>query len=297
MPLAHVIEINALTLDGTQGPALSAHWTFAPALLGAAAVEDLAATWFRALTALVQHAAQPGAGGLSPSDLALVDLTQGEIERLEGDYGTIEEILPLSPLQEGLLFHALYDAAGPDVYTVQLELELEGAVEPAMLEASLQAVIGRHASLRCGFRHEQLVRPVQVVLPRVAAPWRLIDLSGLDAAGQQERLTEILATDRLERFDLAAPPLIRFALIKLAAERHRLLISNHHLLMDGWSAPILVRELLEVYGRGGSAAWLPRVTPYRDYLTFIARKTVARRCRPGGRAWPDSRRARGLRGC
>ena len=112
MPLSHVIEINALTLDGTEGPALSAHWTFAPALLGAAAVEDLAATWFRALTALVRHAAQPGAGGLSPSDLALVDLTQDEIERLEGDYGPIEEILPLSPLQEGLLFHALYDAAG-----------------------------------------------------------------------------------------------------------------------------------------------------------------------------------------
>ena len=119
------------------------------------------------------------------------------------------------------------------------------------------------------------MRPVQVVLPRVAAPWRLIDLSGLDAAGQQERLTEIVEDDRLERFDLAAPPLIRFALIKLAAERHRLLISNHHLLMDGWSAPILVRELLEVYGRGGSAAWLPRVTPYRDYLALIARQDRA----------------------
>ena len=63
MPLSHVIEINALTLDGTEGPALSAHWTFAPALLGEAAVQDLAATWFRALTALVRHAAQPGAGG------------------------------------------------------------------------------------------------------------------------------------------------------------------------------------------------------------------------------------------
>jgi hypothetical protein len=83
------------------------------------------------------------------------------------------------------LFHALYDAAGPDVYTVQLELELEGAVEPAVLEASLQAVIGRHASLRSGFRHEQLGRPVQVVLPRVVAPWRLIDLSEFDAAGSR----------------------------------------------------------------------------------------------------------------
>ena len=99
--------------------------------------------------------AQPGAGGRTPSDLALVELTQGEIERLESHYQRIEDILPLSPLQEGLLFHALYDAQGPDVYTVQLELELEGLLDSAVLEASSQAVIGRHASLRAGFRHER----------------------------------------------------------------------------------------------------------------------------------------------
>src|SRR5947209_151909 len=80
--------------------------------------------------ALTRHAAQAGAGGWTPSDLALVDLTQGEIERLEGEYPKIEDILPLSPLQEGLLFHALYDAQGPDVYTVQLELDLEGRLDP-----------------------------------------------------------------------------------------------------------------------------------------------------------------------
>src|SRR4029077_18718008 len=169
----------------------------------------------------------------------------------------------------------LYDAQGPDVYTVQLELELEGSLDPAVLEASLQAVGGRHASLRAGFRHEQLSRPVQVVVTRAAVPWRLIDLSGHDAAGQQRELTALVEADRLERFDLVAPPLMRFALMKLSADRHHLLISNHHLLMDGWSAPILVRELLEVYARHGSAASLPRVTPYRDYLTLIARQDRA----------------------
>ena len=111
-----------------------------------------------------------------------------------------------------------------------------------------------------------------MVLPRAAVPWRLIDLSGCEPAEQELRLAKLLADDRLERFDLAAPPLMRFALIKRSAERHRLLISNHHLLMDGWSAPILVRELLEAYARGGSAASLPRVTPYREYLSLIARQ-------------------------
>src|SRR5215213_2719522 len=284
LPLAHLIEINALALDEAGGPRLTANWMWAGALLDEAAVRDLAETWFRALTALTQHAAQAGAGGWTPSDLVLVDLTQGDIERLEAEYPKIEDILPLSPLQEGPLFHALYDAQGPDVYTVQLELELEGRLDPAVLEASLQAVVARHASLRSGFRHEQLSRPVQVVMARAAVPWRLIDLSGQDAAGQQRELSTIVEADRLERFDLSAPPLMRFALIKLAADRHRLLISNHHLLMDGWSAPILVRELLEVYALHGSAASLPRVTPYRDYLGFIARQDRA----AGLAAWREA---------
>ena len=125
------IEINALTLDGADGPRLSAHWSLAPALLDEAAVRDLGEAWLRALTALVRHAAQPGAGGRTPSDLPLVALSQAEIERLERALsGAIEDILPLSPLQEGLLFHALYDAQGPDVYTVQLELELEARSMP-----------------------------------------------------------------------------------------------------------------------------------------------------------------------
>ena len=80
----------------------------------------LAQGWFTALEALVHHAAQPGAGGRTPSDLLLVGLSQAEIERLEQRYPRIEDILPLSPLQEGLLFHALYDAQGPDVYNTQL---------------------------------------------------------------------------------------------------------------------------------------------------------------------------------
>ena len=127
--LSHVLEINALTLDGVDGATLSAHWRWAPALLSEAEVGDLARAWFQALEALVRHVAAPGAGGRSPSDLALLALTQGEIERLEGHYPQIDDILPLSPLQEGLLFHALYDAQAPDVYITQLVLDLEGPLD------------------------------------------------------------------------------------------------------------------------------------------------------------------------
>ena len=213
---------------------------------------------------------EPHAGGRTPTDLPLVALTQGEIEALESRHRSLEDILPLSPLQEGLLFHALYDARGPDLYTVQLELELEGALDGSLLQAAVQAVVERHASLRAAFVHEQLSRPVQVIVGRAGVPWRLHDLSGLGREEQEQRLATIRDADREERFDLVRPPLMRFALMRLSGERHRLLISNHHLLMDGWSAPVLVGEMLAAYAAGGSVAALPRVTPYRDYLSFIA---------------------------
>src|SRR5262249_31578210 len=117
-PLAHAVEVNALTRDGPAGPQLVAPPAYAPALVAEADVRDLAEGWFAALTALARHAAQAGAGGRTPSDLPFVALTQGEIEGLELQYPQVEDILPLSPLQEGLLFHALYDAQAGDVYTV-----------------------------------------------------------------------------------------------------------------------------------------------------------------------------------
>ena len=218
----------------------------------------------------MRHASQSGAGGRSPSDLPLVRLSQGEIEYLERQYPQIEDVLPLSPLQEGLLFHALYDAHARDVYTVQLELDLAGALDSTALQSAVQALVGRHASLRAGFWHERLSRPVQIIVPQVAVPWRKIDLSLLEETQREQQLTRLLSEERTERFDLTAPPLMRFMLIRLAADQHRLVLTNHHLLMDGWSAPVLVRELLTLYAHKGDDIALSRAPSYRDYLAFIA---------------------------
>jgi len=275
MPLAHAIEVNAVTLDGAEGPSLTAHWCWAPALVTQAEIDDLAQGWFRVLEALARHAAAPHAGGRTASDLPLVRLSQDEIERLESKYPQIEDVLPLAPLQEGFLFHALYDGAGDDdagadVYIAQVELELEGPLDEAALGAALQALLVRHGNLRAGFCQESLGRPVQIIVPGIKAPLRRFDLAGLDEGTRAQRLTEILTQERAERFDLAAPPLIRFALIRLAAERHRLVMTNHHILMDGWSLPVLVEELLALYAHKGDTAALPRATPYRDYLAWLA---------------------------
>lgn len=96
----------------------------------------------------------------------------------------LEDLLPLSPLQEGLLFHALYDGTngdrGPDVYAVQLVVALAGPVDPAAFRAAGEALLGRHANLRAGFRLGRSGRPAQLLPRAVELPWREVDVSDLD---------------------------------------------------------------------------------------------------------------------
>lgn len=183
----------------------------------------------------------------------------------------LEDVLPLTPLQEGMLFHALYDQAAIDVYTAQFVLTLEGTVDPAALRAAVAALLRRHANLRVGFLHEDLDQPVQAVAAQVPVPLRTYDLTaGEGPGGVADRLREFLAADRVRRFDLADPPLMRFALLRTGADRHRLVMTSHHLLLDGWSLPLLLSELFELYARHGDDSALPRVTPYRNYLAWLA---------------------------
>ena len=190
-------------------------------------------------------------------------------------YPQIEDILPLSPLQEGLLFHALYDAQAPDVYTVQLELGLAGPLDSEALQAAARALVQRHASLRASFRHENLSRPVQIIVPRVTVPWRRIDLSLLDDASQAERLARILAEERAERFDLGLA-----AAASLCADpaRARPASAGAHQsshpdgrLVDAGPGAGAAHALCAAAATSGMLAMpLPRVTPYRDYLAWIA---------------------------
>ncbi|MBI0299412.1 amino acid adenylation domain-containing protein, partial [Streptomyces sp. PRKS01-29] len=180
----------------------------------------------------------------------------------------IEELLPLTPLQEGLLFHAVYDDGAPDVYMVQLVFDLDGPVDAQRLRSAAQAIVDRHMSLRAGFMTRGVPRPVQAIARRVRVPWREEDLRGLGEAEARGVFERWLAEDRVDRFDLARPPLLRFTLFRLGEDRFRLVMTNHHILLDGWSTPLVVRDLFALYERPGEESALPRPTPYRDYLAW-----------------------------
>ncbi|MBW0010591.1 MAG: amino acid adenylation domain-containing protein, partial [Pseudonocardiales bacterium] len=182
----------------------------------------------------------------------------------------LEDVLPLSPMQEGLLFHALYDQAGTDVYTVQQIFDVDGPLDGPALRAAAQALVSRHANLRAGFRQVDSGRPVQVIPRYVAVPWEEIDLCGLGPAQAEAEVARLVAEDRARRFVLSCPPLLRFTLLRRGPQRHRLVMTIHHVLFDGWSMPVMLRELAALYANGGDIDALPAVTPYREYLAWLA---------------------------
>ncbi|WP_447038502.1 amino acid adenylation domain-containing protein [Streptomyces sp. DSM 118878] len=184
----------------------------------------------------------------------------------------IEDVLPLTPLQEGLLFHASYDADAVDLYTVQSVYELEGPLDGEAMRLAAGALLQRHAVLRAGFRQKDNAPSVQVVRRQVRLPWTDLDLSGLDAAERDAELARFLDEDQVRGFDMARPPLVRFALIRTGPDRHHLVMTNHHILMDGWSAPVVAGDLFELYRRRGDASGMPKVTPFRDYLSWLGRQ-------------------------
>ena len=186
----------------------------------------------------------------------------------------LQDALPLSPLQEGLLFHALYDQA-VDVYTAQLTLRLRGPLRAEALHAAAAELISRHAALRSGFRHRRDGQPVQVVHREASPDWTELDLSGRQPEERERELERLRAADRVRRFDLTRPPLVRFTLVRLEPALHCLIIANHHVAVDGWSMAIAMRELFTLYGAGGDPSALPPAPGLRDYLSWLTRQDEA----------------------
>ncbi len=270
--LEQLLALNCFVREDGEAR-LAVEWTAAREVLPPRAVERLQSAWDEALSALAAHAKRigPDGGGLTPSDLPLVDLDQDTINAIEAA-GRIEDVLPAAPLQVGLAFHTL--ARGDqdtDVYVVQAATLLHGDLDPERMRAAARELLRRHPALRVHlYSTDDAV--VQVVPADVHLDWRHVDLSSDNTVNTDDTGKTSTAEFRaeLERpFDPHRPPLIRFLLVTLGSAEHRLVITVHHALLDGWSMPLVGRTLLATYaelGGGPPAPVAPSQTEYHRWL-------------------------------
>ncbi|HET9362168.1 MAG TPA: condensation domain-containing protein, partial [Vicinamibacterales bacterium] len=223
------------------------------------------------LRVLIRQRPSAAAGKLTPADFPLADLDQRTLDTLLGDDSRIEDIYPLSPLQQGLLFHSLYDRDSGG-YFEQLSCTLEGDLDLEAFQRAWQQVVDRHPALRTTFRYENLDRPLQIVHGQVALPWVVEDWRSLAQTDQQRQLTSLLAADRDRGLALTEAPLMRVTLARLGERTFQFVWSYSHMLLDGWSGPLIIQEVMSLYEgfRRSEAIELPPARPFRDYIAWHA---------------------------
>ncbi|WP_120313417.1 non-ribosomal peptide synthase/polyketide synthase, partial [Mycobacterium mantenii] len=266
MPLMHTVELNAVTIDTDAGPQLHANWTWAPSALDDEQVTRLGRLWFEALAGICAHV-RDGGGGLTPSDIAPARLNQHQLDQLARQHH-IADVLALTPVQQGLLFHANTAQATDDLYAGQLDISITGPLDPDRLRDAVQTMIGRHPNLVARFC-DQYDEPVQIIPADPAAAWQYLELDGDPDA--DARVRGLCAAERAAVCgDLAEQPAFRVALARTAADRYRLVLTNHHIVLDGWSMPILLGEIFAAY----YGQRLPAAAPYRGFVDWLAERDV-----------------------
>ncbi|WP_414753961.1 amino acid adenylation domain-containing protein [Anabaena sp. CCY 9910] len=277
----HLLEVNALVVSGK----LQLNWTYSQNIHQTSTIEALAAGFINALTEIIHHCQSTDVGGYTPSDFPEAELTQEYLDNLVAEMANrdtashkknIESIYPLSPMQQGILFHSLYDPES-GVYCEQLSCTLHGSINTTAFAQAWQRVVERHSALRTFFVWDNLDQPHQVVCKTVNLPFAVDDWRSLSPTEQQEKLTAFTAADRNKGFELNQAPLMRCSLIQTADDTYEFVWTFHHLLIDGWSLPVVVQEAFAFYeaANQGHDLYLKTPRPFRDYITWLQQQDLS----------------------
>lgn len=195
------------------------------------------------------------------------------LEAIRMKLKNVEDIYPLSPLQQGLLFHSQC-APNSGMYCEQLMSRINGPLDVAAFKRAWDAVVQRHSILRTCFVWESLDQPLQVVRRNVELPWREEDWRMLPPPQQQAKLQDLQKAMQTQGFDFSHAPLMAFVLLRLEDESFQFLWSNHHILLDRWSRNVIIEEVFSFYEafRQGKTLGLPPVPGYREYIDWLLRQ-------------------------
>jgi len=268
-PRTHLLDVNAFVAEGQ----LQITWSYSSDRHERASVERLARLYCEELCALAVGEGIRGPRALSPEEFPLAGLGAESLERLFGDDPGVEDVYPLSPLQQGMLFHSL-DQGDPAAYVEQLSWRIDGEPDEDLLRAGWSALVARHSAFRTEFLWDGLDQPLQVVRRKAELPWESIDYRSLEKSEREARLEEYLRAERSRPFHLSRAPLLRFALIRTDDDVHHVVLTHHHLILDGWSIPLLLDELATFVQsrKEGREAALPPAAAYRDYIAWLQKQ-------------------------
>jgi amino acid adenylation domain-containing protein len=213
---------------------------------------------------------------ITPSFLKPIQYELLPQELAARDREHLAAIYPLSPMQQGILFHTLY-AAEPGMYCTQWSCTLHGHLHIPTFEQAWQCVVDRHHVLRTAFHWDSGNEPFQVVYRYVELPWSQHDWQHMSAVEQAWQIEAFLAEDRRQGFTLSAAPLMRLTLFQLAENLFQCVWSLHHLLLDGWSLPLLLQEVFQCYEACQMGRELPVTVsrPYRDYIAWLQQQDLS----------------------
>ncbi|HET7460682.1 MAG TPA: amino acid adenylation domain-containing protein, partial [Longimicrobium sp.] len=187
----------------------------------------------------------------------------------------LEDVYPLSPMQEGMLLDTL--RGEPGAYVAQFGFTIHGNLDTGAFRSAWQGVVDRHPALRAAFRWERVPRPLQAIRRRVALPIRQVDLSAHTRSEADARFDAFVLEERRRGFDLERAPLMRVALFRIGEREHRVVWTHHHILLDGWSVGLVYDDLLALYEahQAGRTPELPETRPFRDYIAWLESRDLA----------------------
>ncbi|MBW0235826.1 non-ribosomal peptide synthase/polyketide synthase [Pseudomonas sp. D1HM] len=257
---------NWLSIEGqVYGGELSLQWTYSHGMFEDATVQALVDDYRDELTGLVAHCASAGQGGMTPSDFPLANLTQAQLDNLNVPASAIEDIYPLSPMQQGLLVHTLLEP-GSGIYFMQDRYIIDSEIDLPRFTAAWHAVVQRHDALRASFSLDDEGQMLQIIHRDAAPQVQLHDWSERPQAEHEAAVQVLLAEDRARGFDLLNTPPFSLRLIRRSAGHYWFILSNHHILIDAWCRSLLLQDFFALYSGQRS---LPPAARYRDFIQWL----------------------------
>jgi amino acid adenylation domain-containing protein/non-ribosomal peptide synthase protein (TIGR01720 family) len=268
----HLIDFTCVVKDGQLHVAV----TYSSNYHSAPTIRRVAEAYVEALRDVISHCLDAEAGGYSPADFPAADLDQKRINLLRTKYKRIDDIYPLTPTQLGMLYYSLA-VPSSGLYLQQVVSTVSGRLDPVAFGAAIEELVAAHPVLRTSFVVDGLKEPLQLVHPQVPLPFEQQDWQQDSAEQQAERLRSLIEHEQKLGFDLSQAPLIRIKAICLGEDEWRIVWTQHHIILDGWSMPLLLKDLMTRYESRRLEITLPptRNAPFRDFVVHTRSQDAA----------------------